>query len=139
MFSGLLDLFGLASLRRLQAVTARADRLKARADDLAERLETARQNTERWKQKNQETEARLTTATKETDRWKQKHAGHLAKLSQLKRAERLTELAREHLLALETKLDVIEGAITVLDRRTRGPITAPGPTTAPEQADTSRE
>ena len=138
MFSGLLDLFGLASLRRLQAATARADQLKARADDLAERLETARQDTERRKQKNQETETKLATAAKETERWKQKHVGYLAKFSQLKRAERLTKLAREHLLALETKLDVIEGAIAVLDRRTRGPINAPDPT-APEQADTSRE
>ena len=138
MFSGLLGLFGLTSLERLQSATARADQLKDRADDLAKRLDKNRQDTERWKQKSQETETKLATAAKETERWKQKHAGYLAKLSQLERAERLTKLAREHLLALETKLDVIEGALTVLDRRTRGPITAPDPT-APEQADASRE
>jgi len=35
------------------------------------------------------------------------------------RAEHATALSQEHLLATETKLDVIEAALGVLDRRTR--------------------
>ncbi len=34
-------------------------------------------------------------------------------------ADKSNRLGREHLMAIEVKLDIIEGAITVLDRRTR--------------------
>ena len=95
--------------------------------------------TENWKRKNQDTETKLAAANKETERWKHKHTGYLAKLSQLERAEQLTKLAREHLLTLETKLDVIEGAITVLDRRTRDQITTPTSIEPEKATDTKRE
>lgn len=34
-------------------------------------------------------------------------------------AEKTTQLGREHLMAIEVKLDIVEGAIKVLDQRTR--------------------
>ena len=139
MLSRLLGQFGLAPLKQLRDATARADELKARTTDLTARLETTRQETERWKRKNQDTETRLAAAAKDIERWKHKHTGYLAKLSQLERAEQLTKLAREHLLTLETKLDVIEGAITVLDRRTRDQITTPTSIEPEKATDTNRE
>ena len=139
MLSSLLRLFGLAPLRRLNDATARADELKARTADLTTRLETTRQETENWKRKNQDTETRLTAANKETERWKHKHTGYLARISQLERAEQRTKLAREYLLSLETKLDIIEGAINVLDRRTRDQTTSPDSIEPEQETDTRRE
>ena len=43
----------------------------------------------------------------------------LHQFQRLHRAEQIIALTRGHLLTMETKLDVLEGAITVLDRRTR--------------------
>ena len=139
MLSSLLRLFGLAPLRRLNDATARADELKARTVDLTKRLETTRQETENWKRKNQDTETKLAAANKETERWKHKHTGYLKRISQLERAEQQTKLAREHLLSLETKLDVIEGAINVLDRRTRDQTTSPDSIEPEQETDTRRE
>ena len=139
MISDFLALFGLTSLRQLHAATAQAAELKARAAALQERLESTRQDSERWKQKSQQTATRLVSANKETERWKQKDAGHLAELSRLGRAEKLNKLAREHLLLMETKLDVMEGALTVLDRRTRSQIEPSKPATTEPTADTRRD
>ena len=139
MISDFLALFGLTSLRQLHAATARADELKARATALQERLEATKQDSERWKRKRQQTAARLDSANKEAERWKQKDAGHLTELSRLSRAEKLTKLAREHLLLMETKLDVMEGAITVLDRRTRSQIEPSKAAITEPPADTHRD
>ena len=139
MLSRLLGLFGLAPLKRLRDATARADELKAQTTGLTARLETTRQETDRWKRKNQDIETRLAAAAKEIEHWKHKHAGYLAKLSQLERAEKLTKLSREHLLSLETKLDVIEGAITVLDRRTRDRTPTPDSIDPEHTTDSRRE
>ena len=139
MLSSLLGLFGLAPVRRLNDAIARADELKARTVDLTKRLETTRQEAENWKRKNQDTETKLAAANKETVRWKHKHTGYLKRISQLERAEQQTKLAREHLLSLETKLDVIEGAINVLDRRTRDQTTSPDSIEPEQKTDTRRE
>jgi hypothetical protein len=51
------------------------------------------------------------------------HAGKLAEVrDRMRRAEKAAALSQEHLLATETKLDVIEAALGVLDRRTRKPL-----------------
>lgn len=39
-------------------------------------------------------------------------------------AEKATTLGREHLMAIEVKLDIVEGAIKVLDQRTRAALAA---------------
>ena len=134
MSSGLLGLFGLARLGQLRAATGRAVQLKTRMAELKERLETGRQDVERWKRKAGEATTRLAATSRETERWKSKNAGHLDELNRLldkfrrlESAEQNVALARGHLLAMETKLDVIEGAINVLDRRTRDRVASPDP------------
>ena len=144
MSAGFLSLIGLASAGRLRAATEQAARSKIRATEFKAQLETARDDVERWKRKVDEGAARLTAAAKETERWKSKDAGHLAKLNallekfrRLESAEQHVELARGHLLSMETKLDVIEGAITVLDRRTREEATPADPDPVPAEPATA--
>lgn len=133
MSSGLLSLFGLARGGQLRAATEQAARLKRGAGDLKARLETTRRDVTRWKRKNEETAARLATVARDAERWKARDAAHVEELNalldrfrRLESAEQHVELARGHLVTMETKLDVLEGAIAVLDRRTRDCL-APSP------------
>ena len=119
MLSGILGRFRVASAIHLRAATARADKFKARTAALKQQLHAARDEAAQWKQQ-------AAAAMREAERWKGKHAGHLDELAtlrdkfqRLQRAEQIIALTRGHLLTMETKLDVLEGAITVLDRRTR--------------------
>jgi uncharacterized protein YPO0396 len=132
MASGLLGLFGLTRAAHLQAATERIKTLKEHAADAKQRIDAARQDATRWKQQAAEANDRVTAATRDVARWKGKDAGHLDelatfrdKLDRLKQAEQIIALTRGHLLAMETKLDVLEGAITVLDRRTRNGVEYP--------------
>lgn len=43
---------------------------------------------------------------------------------QMAAADKTTQLGREHLMAVEVKLDIVEGAIRVLDQRTRSALAA---------------
>ncbi len=126
MASGLLGLFGLARASHLRAAVVRANSFKERAADAKHRLEAAQRDTTHWKEQVAEARARVAAATRDVERWKGKDSGHLnelatlrEKLERVKQAEQAIALTRAHLLAMETKLDVLEGAITVLDRRTR--------------------
>ena len=48
-------------------------------------------------------------------------------MERLRAAEQNLTLAREHLVSVETKLDIVEGAIDALDRRTRAVLAAREP------------
>jgi chromosome segregation ATPase len=132
MSSGLLGLFGLARATHLRAATERVNTLKEQAADAKQRLEAARQDATHWKERAAEANGRIAAATQDVERWKSKDSGHLEelatvqdKLARLKQAEQVIELTRGHLLTMETKLDVLEGAITVLDQRTRDSVERP--------------
>ena len=137
MVSALLGLFGLARAAHLLAATERVETLKEQAADTKQRLEAARQDATHRKQQAAEANVRLVAATQDVERWKGKMAAFRDKLDRLKQAEQIVALTRGHLLTMETKLDMLEGAITVLDRRTRDSVdypagestdTAPAPT-----------
>ena len=55
--------------------------------------------------------------------WKHYHDNVKMLRDRLAETERELMVARDHLMAIEVKLDILEGAANVLDRRTR--ITAP--------------
>ena len=135
----LLSFLGLTRAEHLQTVSARTESLKHQVAEFKIQLRTQRQEVERWKRKAEESATRLDKAARETARWKQKDAGHrkqlsdlTAKFRRLEDTERHVALARTHLLTMETKLDVVEGAINVLDRRTRSDTIAD--TSQPENA-----
>jgi len=129
----ILGVAGLASGGHLDSVTARADKAEARLAELKTALASARNELDRLKEKSADQARRLTKADaaagraakaeRELEQVRARDEKHLAQLSEMRerveRAERAVALSREHLMATETKLDIIEGAISVLDSRTR--------------------
>ena len=69
---------------------------------------------------------RLPKVERQLQQWKERDGAHVAKLAEvrerMRRAERAAALSQEHLIATEAKLDVVEAALGVLDRRTRRPL-----------------
>ena len=122
MSPGILGFLGLARRQEVLDAQDRATVQKQRAAAIETRLSASQLDAEKWKWKNEQLAAELKTTAKERDRWKNKAEERNkldAKLERLTQAEQNVTLARGHLLAMETKLDVIEGALNVLDRRTR--------------------
>jgi chromosome segregation ATPase len=119
LFTALLAAFGLVSARRYEVLSRSVDGLKAA--------------TAEWKKKAAEVADRLRSVEGELRREKQisaKLQGSIEKLRQrhddikklrvrLADAERELMVARDHLMAIEVKLDILEGAANVLDQRTR--------------------
>lgn len=124
-----LAFLGLASPARLRKLTERLEAAERRASELKQALSTSREETQRWKTRAAEVSRQLASAEKAVTRLRvveRELSESRARVTQLRnlkqtlvRAERTAALSQEHLLATETKLDVIEGALTVLDLRTR--------------------
>jgi hypothetical protein len=119
----LLAVFGLVSARRYHAVARAAEEQKAASLSWKHQA-----SEERGRAKSLETELRRQRELAE------KHAITVEKLrrrrdevdklrTRLADAERELTVARDHLMAIEVKLDILEGAANVLDKRTRS--TAP--------------
>lgn len=132
---------GLATAGQLAHATGQARKAAQQAD---ERQAKARADLESWKQRYEQAareaaefrktaaqaEAAAERAQKELDRaraqgeeWKGRADTLAAQVRELKdrldETRRVTTVARQHLMATETKLDLIEAAIQVLDARTR--------------------
>ena len=110
----------LEQLRRLESQTAR----------LMRELDTTRAASRSWKDKSDTASRNLKATLSEVQRLTRKYqkaADENTRLRQsvLPLAERVAAaeqdliLARENLMAVEVKLDILEGAAQVLDRRTR--------------------
>lgn len=120
---GLLGLFGLAPARTVRA-------LEARSKDERGALEKARGDVQTWKARAEELSARakhaddLAARLAKAEKQAQRADGYLAELREarerVERAEKAIALSREHLMATETKLDLVQAALGVLDQRTRG-------------------
>ena len=143
-----LGLVGLASARQVRALQAKVASAKRQGAEVKGGLAEAKRNAARWKQKGDESTRRLDKAQREAERFKARHAESSTlvaslqgRLERLKASARATALAREHLMAIDTKLDIVEGAINVLDRRTRRPAATRGNdsrTDPTEQAETKK-
>jgi hypothetical protein len=122
VITGLLAMVGLVPAGRHQV--------------LAQQLEQAKKTAHDWKAKASESMARvgkLEADLKQQTRHAQKSELYLTKMrerreevqslrTRLAEAERELMVAREHLMAIEVKLDILEGAANVLDIRTRAAI-----------------
>ena len=129
LLHSLLGAVGLASAGQVRTAQQRAIDLKRAVAD-------SREEAARWKAKANELSAKLSDAEHAAERlpkverqlqqWKQRDEMHAAKLAEvrerMRRAERAAALSQEHLIATETKLDIVEAALGVLDRRTRRPL-----------------
>jgi chromosome segregation ATPase len=125
----LLERIGLSTGRRSTHLAERLEAADRRAAELKQALNESKEETQRWKRKateltqqlerHEKAAERLPHVERELARAKER-IEHLVSLKEaLAKAERTIAISREHLVATESKLDVIEGAITVLDRRTR--------------------
>jgi chromosome segregation ATPase len=115
--------------RRSTSLAERLDSADRRNTELKQALAESREEAQRWKHKAAELTEQLERTEKAAERLPQverelarakERIAHLGVLKEaLANAEKTIALSREHLIATESKLDIIEGAITVLDRRTR--------------------
>jgi chromosome segregation ATPase len=135
---------GLTSSAHARALSQRAEAADRRAGELKEALAGARAEAARWKTKAAELGERLAKLDDAAERlprlerdlqqWKTRDEKHVAQLGEVRermeRAERAVALSREHLMATETKLDIIEAAVNVLDARTRRALEASAPESA---------
>ena len=136
-----LALIGLAPTGRAARAEADAQRAVQRAAALEDRLASTRAELERWKRRYEE-KASAAAAWKESaaeveakakadtarikaacEKLKTRAAALASQVAdfqaRLEQADRATSATREELMVVETKLDLLEAAIHVLDARTR--------------------
>jgi len=145
-----LRLFGLVSARRHELLTrefAAVSKKYSQAREASKAWETrarrAAQHSETWQARLksaqaglESAQARLKSANRDTRRAQQANARgdralkvlqeRLGDFEYLRRelpgTDRELSMARDHLMAIEAKLDILEGAANVLDLRTRRPV-----------------
>ena len=117
-------------------MTKRVEAADQRVAELKRAVAEAREEAARWKTKAgeltdrvgkaEQAAERLPKIERELQQVKSRDDKHVAQLAEVRermiRAEHAATLSQEHLTATETKLDVIEAALNVLDRRTRKPL-----------------
>ncbi|HEU4695116.1 MAG TPA: hypothetical protein VFS23_42410 [Vicinamibacterales bacterium] len=120
LVAAVLAAFGLVSARRFDALSRAYDSLKAvnaewrkRASDAA----TQQRSLEAEVKRQSHLVAKLRSSI-EKGRQRQDDIKKLR--LRLADAERELMVARDHLMAIEVKLDILEGTANVLDKRTRG-------------------
>ena len=136
LLHSILGAVGLASAGQARTLVKRAEAADQRATELKQAVADGRAEVARWKAKVNELTTRLSEAEHAAERlpkierqlqqWKARDEMHVAKLAEIRdrmrQAERAAALSQEHLIATETKLDIIDAALNVLDRRTRKPL-----------------
>ena len=98
--------------RRVGEITRDRDDWKKRATKLARRERTLEHHASDLERQVKKLQRQAGQSTSETD-------GLTAMQARLAETERALTLAREHLNAIEVKLEILEGAANVLDARTR--------------------
>jgi chromosome segregation ATPase len=141
---GLLATVRLAPASQVEHLADQAKRATVRLSELEERMAKLRADVETWKGHHEasakaaaEWKHAASTAAERTERssvqakraeasaeeWKARALALKEQLhtlrGRLSHASHATTLAREHLMATEVKLDLIEAAVQVLDTRTR--------------------
>jgi hypothetical protein len=119
LLNGVLAALGLVSARRHQALQQQLAELKAgavawkaKANEAGERAKSLEQEVRRQSQLAEKAKAAADKAAR-------KQVEFDALVARLQHAERELAGAREHLMLIEVKLDILEGAANVLDARTR--------------------
>lgn len=110
--------------RALDEARQTCEQLKIKLREYAERTERAQRERSEAASKYEERVARLDQKTaRELERIREHDVARSARIDDVRqrvgRAEKASQLGREHLMAIEVKLDLVENAINVLDQRTR--------------------
>lgn len=134
---------GLAPRSRVDELADSVQRGQTKIAELKKALEEARAEIRRWKTKAEEAARTAAASAKdesgklakryekveeELARIREREEKHRARIADLheraETAQRALRIAREQLMAIEVKLDMVEGALTVLDGRTRAALAA---------------
>jgi chromosome segregation ATPase len=119
LFAALLAAFGLVSARRYETLSRSLDALKATGAEWKKKASAAdaqQRSMEAELRRQSQLVAKLRSSI---DKWRQRHDDIKKLRARLADTERELMVARDHLMAIEVKLDILEGAANVLDRRTR--------------------
>ncbi|HEY1303426.1 MAG TPA: hypothetical protein VGF24_07765 [Vicinamibacterales bacterium] len=118
--------FGFVRVARYTEALEQQKKAESRALRLEQQLETSREDSRGWKAKADQAHEALKQVQSIAAETRQKleraeaRAVDLQALQQrLAESERALTIAREQLMAIEVKLDILEGAANVLDARTR--------------------
>ena len=123
LFAALLAAFGLVSARRYEALSRSLEGLKSAGAEWkkkAAEAATHQRSIEADLRRQSQLVAKLRGSV---EKWRQRHEDIKKLRARLTDTERELMVARDHLMAIEVKLDILEGAANVLDKRTRS--TAP--------------
>jgi chromosome segregation ATPase len=121
----LIALFGLVPARRYKNLVRQTEELRAGATTWKQRAVEAAAHAKSL-EKEVGRQARRTKETRSAlERLRHREADLQKLQDQLSSTERELTLAREHLMAVEVKLDILEGAANVLDIRTRAAVAQP--------------
>jgi chromosome segregation ATPase len=127
----------------VESSKAEARTWKTKADELSQHLKASTKDESKRNRQSEkvklEVEKRVEREKKEiarlraeVDRLTKQHIGLESLRAKLAEAEQQLGLAREHLMAIDVKLDILEGAANVLDSRTRAVVAQQaGETNAP--------
>lgn len=138
-----LALFGLAPAGSVRSLFERAEKAEARAGEFKSQVVELRSETQRHKARAEELQQQLKSALADVERHRAR-ASEVTSAIEKWRAKgeqirgkvagtaQTVQVAQEHLMATETKLDLLEAAINLLDRRTRTDVPVPPP--APSEA-----
>jgi len=135
--TGALSLIGLAPARHIESLKAENERAARKARELEARVADLKADAEGWKRRHDDDarraaehqEAAAQAAARADARAEELKARGDALMAEVKElrarlqdAHRAASVVREHLMATETKLDLIEAALQVLDTRTRAAV-----------------
>jgi DNA repair exonuclease SbcCD ATPase subunit len=126
----LATLLGVVPSRRYAALERRADDLRAEVKGWKKQAEKLTARAERAEAESKRNLELLKRARADVERLVQREAEFDQIQAQLTRTERALGVAREQLMAIEVKMDILEGAANVLDARTRATRHQPDKTTA---------
>ena len=113
----LLAALGLVPARRHAVLSRRVAEL---TDDLREWRKRAKKSKARVRDLRAHIQRQAESLAESRALTEQRHDQELAAMqARLVETERALALARDHLMAIEVKLDILEGAANVLDARTR--------------------
>jgi chromosome segregation ATPase len=134
---GLFQLMGMVSAARLEDASERLRKAQARVESLSQKLEEVQAESRAWRTKLEDSQKRLEHAeeraareaqrlekfkaesARDAVREKKRNIDMPALEKRLDDADGTLVTARDHLMSVEVKLDILEGAANVLDARTR--------------------
>ena len=140
--TGVLRLIGLAPARHVESLKAENERAVRKLRELETRMVDLKADADGWKRRHDDSARRAAEhqdaaaraaarAARAEGRAEELQARGDARMTEMKElrarlqdAHRVAGVVRDHLMATETKLDLIEAALHVLDARTRAAVVA---------------